>query len=110
MGNILVTGGAGYIGIHTCLALIEKGAQLSVQDHGGGFKNPKLAKAPLKRLYRHKGFPSLKTLSLFRLPVVPYNLELPDSLAREYNTHKQDMKFLKQHLNKTSLQVFIAVV
>ena len=25
MLNILVTGGAGYIGIHTCLALIEKG-------------------------------------------------------------------------------------
>ncbi|MDI3331574.1 MAG: UDP-glucose 4-epimerase GalE [Micrococcus sp.] len=31
--NILVTGGAGYIGSHTCLRLIEKGHQVSVLDN-----------------------------------------------------------------------------
>ena len=32
MLNILVTGGAGYIGIHTCLALIEKGYKVFIID------------------------------------------------------------------------------
>ena len=32
MLNILVTGGAGYIGIHTCLALIEKGYTIFIID------------------------------------------------------------------------------
>ena len=31
--NILVTGGAGYIGSHTCLALIEKGFNVKVMDN-----------------------------------------------------------------------------
>ena len=32
MSSILVTGGAGFIGTHTCLALIEKGYNLCVVD------------------------------------------------------------------------------
>ena len=32
MLNILVTGGAGYIGIHTCLALIEKTYKVFIID------------------------------------------------------------------------------
>ena len=32
MSSVLVTGGAGFIGTHTCLALIEKGYHLSVVD------------------------------------------------------------------------------
>tara|TARA_A100001011_G_scaffold386534_1_gene462564 strand:+ start:2469 stop:3524 length:1056 start_codon:yes stop_codon:yes gene_type:complete len=32
MKNILVTGGAGYIGSHTCLSLLEKGYQVFVMD------------------------------------------------------------------------------
>ena len=31
--NILVTGGAGYIGSHTCLVLLEAGHQVSVLDN-----------------------------------------------------------------------------
>ena len=32
MKNILVTGGSGFIGSHTCLALLEKGYNLLVID------------------------------------------------------------------------------
>ncbi|HPC92839.1 MAG TPA: NAD-dependent epimerase/dehydratase family protein, partial [Myxococcota bacterium] len=31
--NILVTGGAGYIGSHTCVVLLEAGHQVSVVDN-----------------------------------------------------------------------------
>lgn len=33
MGHILVTGGAGYIGSHTCLELIEQGHEITVVDN-----------------------------------------------------------------------------
>ena len=32
MGKILVTGGAGFIGSHTCLLLLEKGYELVIID------------------------------------------------------------------------------
>ena len=32
MPNILVTGGAGFIGSHTCLALLEKGYDILIID------------------------------------------------------------------------------
>ncbi len=32
MKNILVTGGAGFIGSHTCVSLLERGYQLTVID------------------------------------------------------------------------------
>ena len=32
MSSVLVTGGAGFIGTHTCLSLIEKGYNLYVVD------------------------------------------------------------------------------
>ena len=32
MKNILVTGGAGYIGSHTCLSLLEKGFKVFIID------------------------------------------------------------------------------
>ena len=32
MKNILVTGGAGYIGSHTCLLLLKKGYEVNVID------------------------------------------------------------------------------
>ena len=32
MKNILITGGTGFIGSHTCLALLEKGYNLLVID------------------------------------------------------------------------------
>ena len=33
MKNILVTGGAGYIGSHTCIELLEKGYEVIVVDN-----------------------------------------------------------------------------
>ena len=32
MASILITGGAGYIGSHTCLLLLEKGVEIFVID------------------------------------------------------------------------------
>ena len=32
MGKILVTGGAGFIGSHTCLLLLQKGYELVIID------------------------------------------------------------------------------
>ena len=35
MKHILVTGGAGYIGSHTCLELLEQGYEITVVDNLG---------------------------------------------------------------------------
>ena len=47
MLNILVTGGAGYIGIHTCLALIERGYKVFIID---SFVNSSIKS--VERLYK----------------------------------------------------------
>ncbi len=50
MKHILVTGGAGYIGSHTCLELLEQGYELTVVDNLGNAK-----KESLKRVERLSG-------------------------------------------------------
>ena len=42
MSNILVTGGAGFIGSHTCISLLEKGHNLLILDNlSNSFPNTK---------------------------------------------------------------------
>src|SRR5210317_1526481 len=50
MKHILVTGGAGYIGSHTCLELLEQGYEITVVDNLGNAK-----KESLKRVERLSG-------------------------------------------------------
>lgn len=78
------------------LALIHKGAKLSVKVYNKAIQERDYAKALVQRLYREKGFPSLKTLCMFYLPVAPNNSELPESLVKEYDSYK-DIEFLKKH-------------
>jgi UDP-glucose 4-epimerase len=42
MGHILVTGGAGYIGSHTCLELLEQGYEITVVDNLSNAKRESL--------------------------------------------------------------------
>lgn len=52
MNKVLVTGGAGYIGSHTCLALQEEGFEIVVLDNFSNSKSvalervQKLSKSP----------------------------------------------------------------
>ena len=51
---ILVTGGAGYIGIHTCVELLEAGHEIVVLDN---FSNSKPETLDRIREITHKDFP-----------------------------------------------------
>ena len=55
MSNILVTGGAGFIGSHTCISLLEKGYDLTIIDN---FSNsfPKSIEKILEIFKDHNGF------------------------------------------------------
>tara|TARA_A100001011_G_scaffold138194_1_gene145849 strand:+ start:4211 stop:5263 length:1053 start_codon:yes stop_codon:yes gene_type:complete len=64
MKSILITGGAGFIGSHTCLAMLEKGYSISVID---SFENS--SSKSLKRvlnIYKKKFQASNKTISIYK--------------------------------------------
>ena len=54
--SILVTGGLGYIGSHTTVALIEKGYKVYGFDSMSSYYDTGLKKSRLKILKRYKNF------------------------------------------------------
>ncbi|MBS3759286.1 MAG: UDP-glucose 4-epimerase GalE [Desulfobacterales bacterium] len=74
--NILVTGGAGYIGSHTCLSLLEAGHDVCVADN---FSNSK--EAPLSRIQEITG----RRLQFYRI-----DLTQKASLSRVFESHRFD--------------------
>ncbi|HET8745429.1 MAG TPA: NAD-dependent epimerase/dehydratase family protein [Ramlibacter sp.] len=56
MSAILVTGAAGFIGMHVCQALLARGEQVLGLDSLNDYYDPALKQARLARLRRHAGF------------------------------------------------------
>lgn len=59
--NILVTGAAGFIGFHLCLALLKKGHFVVGLDNINDYYNPKLKLDRLEVLKKDKNFSFIKT-------------------------------------------------
>jgi UDP-glucuronate 4-epimerase len=53
---ILVTGAAGFIGYHVCLALLARGEEVLGVDNLNGYYSPSLKESRLALLLRHNGF------------------------------------------------------
>ena len=74
--RVLVTGGAGYIGSHTCLALREAGHEVAILDN---FANA------------HRGVLSrLEELSGEAIPVVDGDIRNPEALARAFDAARPE--------------------
>ena len=58
--RILVTGAAGFIGFHTCKALVERGDDVVGLDNLNPFYDVKLKEARLAQLTPHKTFRFIK--------------------------------------------------
>ncbi len=58
--TIVVTGAAGFIGFHTCCALLAHGHRVVGVDNVNPYYSPKLKEARLKQLERKEGFTFLK--------------------------------------------------
>ena len=56
MARLLITGGAGFIGSHTCLVLLEAGRQLVVLDNYATHKTPQIKKWLVKHPRFHLHF------------------------------------------------------
>jgi UDP-glucuronate 4-epimerase len=54
--TVLVTGSAGFIGFHTCTALLERGERVVGIDNLNDYYDVSLKKARLSKLDAHKGF------------------------------------------------------
>ena len=54
--TVLVTGSAGFIGFHTCAALLERGEQVVGIDNLNDYYDVSLKKARISKLEAHKGF------------------------------------------------------
>ncbi|SNB77169.1 UDP-glucuronate 4-epimerase [Arboricoccus pini] len=54
--SVLVTGAAGFIGMHVCLALLKAGAEVIGVDDMNAYYTPRLKEARLARLNARKGF------------------------------------------------------
>jgi len=74
--NILVTGGAGYIGSHTCLTLLEEGHAVCVVDNLSNSKE-----TPLKRIQQIAGR---------RLTFYCTDLTRKEALTRVFENHRFD--------------------
>ncbi len=61
MKNVLVTGGAGFIGYHTCRFLLEQGYALAVVDQLHPYYDPSLKRARIDELRRHGDFSFYRT-------------------------------------------------
>lgn len=86
MKNILVTGGGGFIGSHTCLALLEKGYNIVVIDT---FENstPKSIERVLE-IYRQRQVKSNKTIDIFEGDLCDMNF-LRDVFSKIYKVNKK---------------------
>ena len=78
------------------LALIHKGATLSVRVYNKAIQTLDYAKALVQRFDLDKGFPSLGTLCVFNLPLALHNSERHKHLVRNYGPN-MDIEFLKKH-------------
>ena len=54
--KILVTGCAGFIGMHVCLHLLEQGHEVIGCDNLNDYYDPALKQARLNNLQAHRGF------------------------------------------------------
>ena len=54
--RVLVTGAAGFIGMHTSLRLLERGDEVVGYDNLNAYYDPALKAARLVRLQAHPGF------------------------------------------------------
>ena len=52
--NILVTGGAGFIGFHTTKALLDRGESVIIVDNFNDYYDPKIKYNRIKQIKRHK--------------------------------------------------------
>jgi UDP-glucuronate 4-epimerase len=77
--RVLVTGAAGFIGMHTSLRLLERGDEVVGFDNMNAYYDPALKAARLARLEEHAGFTFVKGL-----------LEDRDAVARLFAEHRPD--------------------
>ncbi|HSH89617.1 MAG TPA: NAD-dependent epimerase [Ramlibacter sp.] len=54
--KVLVTGAAGFIGMHTCLRLLERGDEVTGLDNLNDYYDPALKQARVEQLASHAGF------------------------------------------------------
>lgn len=60
METILVTGGAGFIGSHTCKRLLDENYRVVCVDDFNDFYNPKIKEKNIKQISKNKNFKSYK--------------------------------------------------
>jgi len=77
--RVLVTGAAGFIGMHTALRLLERGDEVVGYDNLNAYYDPALKDARLARLEAHDGFTFVKG-----------SLEDRDAVAALFAEHRPD--------------------